>query len=76
MKNNTNPATFVSEALRRCKPYVPKWLYRRIGDRFFKRKQYARALLCYTGTICSKDRLRCGRLGICYGETSNEECRY
>lgn len=73
MKNDTTPATFVSEALRRCKPYVPKGLYRRIGDRFFKRKQYDRALLCYTDTICSKDRLRCGRLGICYGETGNEE---
>lgn len=73
MKNNTTPATFVSEALRRCKPYAPKWLYRRIDDRFFKREQYDRALLCYTGTIRFKDRLRCGRLGICHGKTGNEE---
>lgn len=31
MKNDTIPATFVSEALSRCKPYVPKGLYRRSG---------------------------------------------
>ena len=73
MKNDTNLTTFVSRALKRCKPYVPKWLCRRIGDRFFKRQHYDLALLCYTDTIRFKDRLRCGRLGICYGETGNEE---
>lgn len=73
MKNDTNPATLVSKALKRCNPYVPKWLCRRMGDRFFKRQHYDQALLCYTGTIHPQDRLRCGRLGICYGKTGDEE---
>lgn len=73
MKNDTNPATFVSKALQRCKPYVPKVLYRRIGDRFFKREHYELALLCYGDTIRSNDRLRSGRLGICYGKAGDEE---
>ena len=73
MKHDTKTTTIVSTLLSRCKPYVSKWLYRRMGDHFFKRKQYARALLCYTGTIHPQDRLHCGRLGICYGKTGNEE---